>query len=202
MKLLLLHSTAIHLLTKPNPTKNIDSNCLKVHVWIVSQESSREFIKVGSWRAQPVKTVHFKASLLEGSTDVIPCHEENTWKLHHHKSLSHAGCIQQRSWRVRKLKQKRTLYIHIYLWIYMIVYSHMTYHTSWRESISACTKLHASKAARLKEVAEMGTEAMPHEAGYSGSVSSVRRSFHSSIKISNEFIHTSSYPATSVNPIE
>lgn len=44
----------------------------------------------------------------------------------------------------------------------------MTYHTSWRESISACTKLHASKAARLKEVAEMGTEAMPHEAGYPG----------------------------------
>ena len=84
----------------------------------------------------------------------------------------------------------------------MIVYSHMTYHTSWRESISACTKLHASKAARLKEVAEMGTEAMPHEAGYSGSVSSLRRSFHSSIKISNEFIHTSSYPAISVNPIE
>lgn len=57
----------------------------------------------------------------------------------------------------------------------MIVYSHMTYHTSCRESISAGTKLHASKAARLKEVAEMGTEAMPHEAGYSGSVSSVHR---------------------------
>ena len=199
-------STALYLLTKPNPPKNIDSNCLKVHVWIVSQESSQEFIKVGSSWAQLVKTVRFKASLLEGSTDVIPCHEENTWKLHHHKSLSLSFSCRlhpTKSWRVRKLKTKKdSIRIYIYIYLFMIVYSHMTYHTSWRESISACTKLHASKAARLKEVAEMGTEAMPHEAGYSGSVSSLRRSFHSSIKISNEFIHTSSYPATSVNPIE
>lgn len=82
-----------------------------------------------------------------------------------------------KSWRVRKLKTKKdSIHIYIYsIYIYMIVYSHMTYHTSCRESISAGTKLHASKAARLKEVAEMGTEAMPHEAGYSGSVSSVHR---------------------------